>query len=267
MDSKITSRAELEQESLKQGILIERNDPVSNSKLLIPNFEKIKKMIREFDILVDGASRGKAVNEISRIERYLFEHENDPEAKSEYLAKFYSKASVFIEQNRSLMEDRESENWMYLFTSYFKLEDIFRYFNKNTGASSFFEDFRIYSDMVDLSFNVKMMDYLKSQIEITIPFETEKEIPGRIMGFQLKLAVLHELGLLENLGLGKKGADLRGMAKLLTGLLDQDPANWKNTLTILENMNLGNEQDILTETTLIRAREIVAVFGIDAEKK
>ena len=63
-ESNKLSRAELEELCLKQNIIIERKDPLTNSKIFLPNIEKINKMIREFDFLVDGSSRGKAVNEI-----------------------------------------------------------------------------------------------------------------------------------------------------------------------------------------------------------
>ena len=71
------SKAELEELCLKQNIIIERQDPFNDTKIYLPNIEKINKMIREFDFLVDGSSRGKAVNEISMIERYLFDNEEN----------------------------------------------------------------------------------------------------------------------------------------------------------------------------------------------
>ena len=71
------SKAELEELCLKQNIIIERQDPFNDTKIYLPNIEKINKMIREFDFLVDGESRGKAVNEISTIERFLFDNEEN----------------------------------------------------------------------------------------------------------------------------------------------------------------------------------------------
>jgi len=50
------SRSELEELCLKQNIVIERKDPFTSSKIFLPNIEKINKMIREFDFLVDGAN-------------------------------------------------------------------------------------------------------------------------------------------------------------------------------------------------------------------
>ena len=152
------SRAELEELCLKQNIIIERDDPFNHTKIYLPNIEKINKMIREFDFLVDGASRGKAVNEISKIERFLFDNEGNTDTKSKFLATHYSNASMYIENHRSLLDDKRSENWKYLFVNYFKLEDIYRYFNKSTSASTFFKDYSIYNDMVDLTFNDKLME-------------------------------------------------------------------------------------------------------------
>ncbi len=76
----------MEELCLKQNIIIERKIPLHNTKIYLPNIEKINKMIREFDFLVDGASRGKAVNEISKIERFLYDNENNPDMKSKFLA-------------------------------------------------------------------------------------------------------------------------------------------------------------------------------------
>ncbi len=73
-ESSKLSKAELEELCLKQNIIIERQDPFNDTKIYLPNIEKINKMIREFDFLVDGESRGKAVNEISTIERFLFDN-------------------------------------------------------------------------------------------------------------------------------------------------------------------------------------------------
>ncbi len=136
-------------------------------------------MIREFDFLVDGSSRGKAVNEISKIERFLYDNEDNPDAKSQFLATCYSSASMYIENHRSLLDDKRSENWKYLFVSYFKLEDIYNYFNKNISASVFFKDYSIYNEMVDLTYNVKLMEYLRSQVELEIPVEDDKDNPPK----------------------------------------------------------------------------------------
>jgi len=191
------SRAELEEACLKQNIVIERKDPFTNAKMYLPNIEKINKMIREFDFLVDGSSRGKAVNEISKIERFLFDNEENPDLKSKFLATCYTSASMYIENHRSLLEDKRSENWKYLFVNYFKLEDIYNYFNKSVGASVFFKDYPIYNDMVDLTFNVKLMEYLRSQVALEIPVDDDKDMPGKLEEFSLKLVILHELGILD----------------------------------------------------------------------
>ncbi len=44
---------------------------------------------------------------------------------------------MYIENHRSLLDDKRSENWKYLFVNYFKLEDIYNYFNKKPVLRSF----------------------------------------------------------------------------------------------------------------------------------
>jgi len=198
-DTNGLTRTELEELCLKQNIIIEREDPFNNTKIYLPNIEKINKMIREFDFLVDGSSRGKAVNEISKIERFLYENENNPDAKSKFVAGYYSNASMYIENHRSLLEDKRSENWKYLFVNYFKLEDIYNYFNKRTSASTFFKDYNIYNEMVDLTYNVKLMEYLRSQVQLEIPIDDDKDLPPKIEESNLKIVLLHEIGLIDKL--------------------------------------------------------------------
>jgi len=260
------TKAELEEQCLKQNIIIERTDPFTNSKIYLPNIEKINKMIREFDFLVDGASRGKAVNQISTIERFLFDNENDPDAKSKYLASCYSAASMYIENHRSLLEDKRSENWKYLFVNYFKLEDIYSYFNKKVSASVFFKDYPIYRDIVDLTYNVKLMEYLRSQVELGIPVEDDRDMPGRIEELNLKLVMLHELGILEHLEKMIPENTRPNLARFLTVILDEDPSTWRDVMKKLEHLNLQNDRDLLTELNLNKAHEIISVFGFEQEK-
>jgi hypothetical protein len=261
------TRAELEEVCLKQNIIIERKDPFTHSKIFLPNIEKINKMIREFDFLVDGSSRGKAVNEISKIERFLFDNEENPDIKSKFLASRYSTASMYIENHRSLLEDKRSENWKYLFVNYFKLEDIYRYFNKSTSASVFFKDYTIYQDMVDLTYNVKLMEYLRSQVELEIPVDDDKDVPAPIEEFKLKLVILHEMGILDLMKKRIPENTLPNMARFLTVLLGEDPSNWRDAMKKLKNLNLANDRDLLTELNLIKAHEILSVFGIELEKE
>ena len=261
------TRAELEELCLKQNIIIERKDPFTSARIFLPNIEKINKMIREFDFLVDGSSRGKAVNEISKIERFLFDNEDNRDARSKYLATCYSRASMYIENHRGLLEDKRSENWKYLFVNYFKIEDIYHYFNKSVSASVFFKDYSIYNEMVELTYNVKLMDYLRSQVELEIPVEDDKDNPPRIEEFNLKLVMLHELGFLEMLRERIPEHTLPGMARFLTSVLEDDPSAWRDVLKELENLNLQNDKDLLTELNLNKAREIMAVFGIELEKE
>ena len=261
------ARSELEEECLKQNIIIERTDPLTNSKIFVPNIEKINKMIREFDFLVDGASRGKAVNEISKIERFLYENEEDSDKKNKFLADSYSAASMFIENHRSFLEDKRSENWKYLFVSYFKLEDIYDYFNKEVSASVFFKDHPIYADMVNLTYHVKLMDYLRSQVQLQIPVDDDKDMPGKIDELNLKLVLLHELGVIPLLMEKMHGNALPGLARFVTVLLDEDPSDWRSVLVKLKNLNLQNDADLLTELNLNKAHEIMSVFGFDTEKE
>jgi len=260
------SKAELEELCLKQNIIIERQDPFNETKIYLPNIEKINKMIREFDFLVDGSSRGKSVNEISKIERFLFENEDNVDKKSQFLATYYSNASMYIEKHRSLLEDKRSENWKYLFVSYFKLEDIYKYFNKKTSASTFFKEYSIYNEMVDLTYYVKLMEYLRAQVELEIPVEDDKDMPGKIDEVNLKLAILHEMGFIDRLKELIPQNTMPNMAKFLTILCNEDPATWREILNKLKNLNLQNDKDLLTELNLNKAHEIMTVFGIEIEK-
>lgn len=256
-------RAELEELCLKQNIIIERKDPFTNAKIFLPNIEKINKMIREFDFLVDGASRGQAVNEISKIERFLYDNEDNPDTKSKFLATYYSTASMYIENHRNLLDDKRSENWKYLFVNYFKLEDIYGYFNKNSSASVYFKDYAIYKDMVELTYNVKLMEYLRSQVALEIPVEDDKDMPSKIDEFNLKLIMLHELGMLDLLKDKIPENSLPNLARFLTVILDEDPSTWRDVLGKLKNLKLQNDKDVLTELNLNKAHEIMSLFGIE----
>ncbi len=261
------SRTELEELCLKQNIVIERKDPFTNAKMFLPNIEKINKMIREFDFLVDGSSRGKAVNEISKIERFLFDNEDNPDTKSKFLATCYTTASMYIENHRSLLEDKRSENWKYLFVNYFKIEDIYNYFNKNISASVFFKDYAIFTDMVDLTYNVKLMEYLRSQVALEIPVDDDKDTPGKIDEFNLKLILLHELGIIDKIKSRIPDNTMPNLARFITVLLNEDPAAWRTVMNKLKNLNLQNDSDLLTELNLNKAHEILSVFGIELEKE
>lgn len=261
------SKTELEELCLKQNIVIERKDPFTNAKMFLPNIEKINKMIREFDFLVDGSSRGKAVNEISKIERYLFDNEDNSDIKSKFLATCYTTASMYIENHRSLLEDKRSENWKYLFVNYFKIEDIYNYFNKSVSASVFFKDYAIYKDMVDLTYNVKLLEYLRSQVALEIPVDDDKDIPGKIDEFNLKMIILHELGIIDMIKKRIPESTLPNLAKFITVILNEDPSSWRAVMNKLKNLNLQNDSDLLSELNLNKAHEILSVFGIELEKE
>ncbi|MEZ5072879.1 MAG: hypothetical protein R2751_18510 [Bacteroidales bacterium] len=266
-DTRKMTRAELEEACLSQNIIIQRDDPFTHARINLPNIEKINKMIREFDFLVDGASRGMAVNEISRIERFLYENEKNPDKCSDYLASCYSKASMYLEDHRSLLEDKRSENWKYLFVSYFKLEDIYRYFNKDISASVFFQRYPIYRDMVDLTYNVKLMNYLRSQVQLQIPVDDDKDLPSPVEELNLKLVILQQLGVLDHLRKSHPELSQRNLARLLTVLCNRDPSSWRDMWNKLQHMNLQNDKDILTELNLNKAREIISIFGIELESE
>ena len=266
-DANKLSKVELEELCLKQNIIIERDDPFTNTKIYLPNIEKINKMIREFDFLVDGASRGKAVNEISKIERFLYDNEENADIKSKFLATYYSTASMYIEHHRSLLDDKGSENWKYLFVSYFKIEDIYRYFNKDTGASVYFRDYSIYNDMVDLTYNVKLMEYLRSQVELSIPVDDDTDMPVKIEGSNLKLVILHELGIIDQLKDQISEHGLPNLAKFLTVMCEEDPSAWRDMLRKLKNLYLENDNDLLTELNLNKAHEIMSQFSIELKKE
>jgi hypothetical protein len=265
-DNKL-SKAEVEEFCLKQNIIIEREDPFSGSKIFLPNIEKINKMIREFDFLVDGASRGKAVNEISKIERFVFENEKNRDARSKFLASCYSGASMYIENHRSLLEDKRSENWKYLFVNYFKLEDIYRYFNKDISASTFFKQFKIYNDMVELTYYVKLMEYLRSQVELEIPRDDDRDMPPQVDELNLRLVILYESGIIDFLRKKITENQLPNLARFLTVICNEDPQTWRDILVKLKNLNIQNEKDLLTELNLNKAHEIMSLFSIELDKQ
>jgi hypothetical protein len=196
----------------------------------------------------------------------LFDHEDDPDEKSKYLATYYSRASMYLENHRGLLDDKRSENWKYLFVSYFKLEDIYNYFNKDISASVFFKDYAIYRDIVGLTFNVKLMEYLRSQVALEIPVDDDKDGPPKIEEFNLKLVILHEIGILDAIKDQIGDDKLHNLARFLTAILGEDPSIWRDVLKYLKNFSLQNDKDLLTELNLNKAHEIISVFGIEPEK-
>jgi hypothetical protein len=173
---------------------------------------------------------------------------------------------MYIEKHRSLLEDKRSENWKYLFVSYFKLEDIYRYFNKDISASTFFKDYSIFIDMVNLTYNVKLMEYLRSQVELEIPLESDIDIPPKIEESNLKLVILCELGIIDMLKKKISENTLPNLARFLTIMFDEDPAGWRDMLKKLKNLNLQNDKDLLTELNLNKSHEILSLFSIELDK-
>ncbi len=89
----------------------------------------------------------------------------------------------------------------------------------------------------------------------------------KIDEINLKLVMLHELGILELLMERIPENTLPNMARFLTVVLDEDPSGWRDVLKKLKNLNLQNDKDMLTELNLNKAHEIISVFGIELEKE
>jgi len=230
----------------------------------MPNFEKIGIMIREFDFLVEGASRGKAINEISKIELYLHENEDNRNAQSRILAENYSKVSIFVEMKRELIDDRKSENWNYLFTKYFSIEDIYNYFHKEEGASSFFRRFRIFKEMMEINYYIKLMDYLQSQIELFIPLDEDREIPYKVDTLEFTIYLFQKMGLLDTMKEKMKEHYYVNGSKLLTTMLGKPTSTWKSINNILWDIDHNPDESIITDKTLEeKLREILFHYKID----
>ena len=258
------SKKEFEELCVKEGIILERKDHITNSTFYLPNLEKIKIMIREFDFLVEGASRGKAINEISKIERYLFKNDKDPNLQNEILATNYSKASIYIESQRDLITDKNSENWNYIFTKYFSLDDIYNYFHKTDGASAFFRTFRIFQEMVDIQYHIKLMEYLKSQIELFIPIDEDQQIPMRIDSPDFALLVLHRLGMLDAMKEKMKEHYYVSGSKMLTTMLGKSSSVWKSINDLLWDIDHNPSDSILQNEELqVKLRELLYHYKID----
>jgi len=110
------------------------------------------------------------------------------------------------------------------------------------------------------------MEYLRAQVELEIPVEDDKDMPGKIDEINLKLTILHELGFIERLKKIIPQNTLPNMAKFLTVICNEDPATWRDTFNKLKHMNLQNDKDLLSELNLNKAHEIMTVFGIEIEK-
>jgi hypothetical protein len=151
--------------------------------------------------------------------------------------------------------------------NYFKLEDIYKYFNKETSASTFFAEYSIFNNMVNLTYNVKLMEYLRSQVELEIPVDDDQDMPAKIEEVNLKLVLLSELGIIDLIKDRISENTLPNLAKFLTIMCDKDPSNWRDVLQKLKNLKLDNDKDLLTELNLNKAHEIMSVFSIELEKE
>lgn len=262
------TKKELEQLCVKEKIVLQRYDPMTQSNFYMPNFEKIGIMIREFDFLIEGASRGKAINEISKIELYLHENENNRNAQNRVLAENYSKVSIFVETKRELIDDRNSENWNYLFTKYFSIEDIYNYFHKSESSSSYFKKFKIFSELIDLNYNLKLMDYLQSQVQLFLPREDDLEIPYNINSIELALLVLHNTGFLDIVRENMKDSYYYSGAKFITTLLNASPQMWKKISNFMNDLDNNYEESILENSSLSQGlKDILFNYKIDLRKK
>jgi len=261
-------KKELEQLCAKEKIVLQRYDPMTQSNFYMPNFEKIGIMIREFDFLVEGASRGKAINEISKIELYLHENEDNRNAQSRILAENYSKVSIFVEMKRELIDDRKSENWNYLFTKYFSIEDIYNYFHKTESSSSFFKKFKIFSELVELDYNLKLMDYLQSQVQLFLPREDDLEIPYNINSIELVLTVLHNTGFLDIVKNNMKDSYYYTGAKFITSLLNASPQMWKKISNFMNDLDNNFQESVLENNSVNQGlKDILFNYKIDLRKK
>ena len=59
---------------------------------------------------------------------------------------------------------------------------------------------------------------------------------------------------------------LLNLSRFITILCHEDPVIWRDVLKKLENLNLQNDRDLLTDLNLNKAHEIMSVFGIELEK-
>jgi hypothetical protein len=83
----------------------------------------------------------------------------------------------------------------------------------------------------------------------------------------LKLVILHELGILDLLREKMHENTMPNLARFLTVMCDTNPTIWRDIMKKLKNLNLHNEQDLLTELNLNKAHEIISLFGIKLEKE
>ena len=93
--------------------------------------------------------------------------------------------------------------------------------------------------------------------------EDDKDMPAKIDEFNLKLVMLHELGILDQIKEKIPENSLPNLARFLTVILDEDPSTWRDVFNKLKNLKLQNEKDLLTELNLNKAHEIISVFGIE----
>ncbi len=258
------SKNELEQICVEEGIILERTDSVTNSTFFVPNLKKIRIMISEFEFLVEGAARGKAINKISDIELFLHGNENNSELQKIHLATNYSSTSIFLESKSDIISDRKSENWENIIIQYFSLQEIYNYFHKTGGASNFFRSFNIYKEMIELTFRIKLMEYLQDQIEIYNPSSENKVIPYKINALEMVLLIFQKLGTLDALKKNIKGDYYENASKLLTALLKIPKSNWNQINSILWDIDHNSDDSILADTNLkSKLKDILFYYKID----
>jgi hypothetical protein len=245
------TKKELENRCVEEKILLKRMDPITKSPFYVTNMEKISIMMREFDFLVEGAARGKAINEMSRIERHLHDNEKNMDILTHVLATNYTNVSIIVEEKMDMIQDRNSDNWNTLFTRYFSLQDIYDYFHKTESASSYFKRFAVFNEMVEITYNQKLLEYLESQVQLFLPKDDETDIPYQVDSLELKILVLHQAGFLETLKQKMKDHYYSSGARFLTTFLAKPPGMWKQISNILRDIDAHPEESILNDAMLI----------------
>lgn len=250
MKKEMLTKKELESRCVEEKILLKRQDPLTKTIFYVTNMEKISIMMREFDFLVEGAARGKAINEMSRIERHLHENEKNTDILTHVLATNYTNVSIIVEEKMDMIQDRNSENWNTLFTRYFTLQDIYNYFHKSESASSFFKRFAIFNEMVDITYHQKLLEYLESQVQLFLPKDDDSEIPYQVDSLELKILVLHKAGFLDTLKQKMKDHYYTSGARFLTTFLAKPPGMWKQISNMMRDIDAHPDESVLNDPNL-----------------
>ena len=101
--------------------------------------------------------------------------------------------------------------------------------------------------MVELNYYLKIMEYLRSQVELMIPLDEDREIPMHIDSLELKILILHKAGFLEVLKDKLKENYFTQAAKILTTMLCKQSSSWKQIHNILIELE-GDEAEVGKKT-------------------